>query len=265
MMGEVLEAPADSPFMPGTRVVLRGNGRADLNLMWGGHCSQALRLPQDLQVVPDGVRDEDAVLAGLAAISYHAVKAANLERGQRIVVVGLGIIGQFVARFAAQAGTEVLALDLSPTRVEIANQAVKAKIATQPLATGVKEVFPMGGDVVFDVTGVPGLFGQMMDTLRTIPWDDEPYVGPKVVVTGSYPSDLCLNYQEAFLRQLTILFPRDRQNRDVKDVLNLLAKGKVSFEGILTGIANPDDCQTIYHNLLDDKENSLTYAFRWSG
>ena len=48
------------------------------------------------------------------------MRCAKIELGHRVGIIGLGLLGQLAVQLAAAAGADVLAIDLSPERVELA-------------------------------------------------------------------------------------------------------------------------------------------------
>jgi len=68
--------------------------------------------------VPDGVSAADASTATIASIALHGVRLAEIEPGSRVVVIGLGLVGQLAVRLAQAAGAEVYGIDLDPLAVE---------------------------------------------------------------------------------------------------------------------------------------------------
>ncbi|MGH3186225.1 MAG: bi-domain-containing oxidoreductase [Streptosporangiaceae bacterium] len=62
-------------------------------------------------VVPDAVPPEDAAFATLASIPLHALRLAELGPGAKLVVLGLGLIGQLAARLAMASGCDVAGID----------------------------------------------------------------------------------------------------------------------------------------------------------
>src|SRR4051794_14279276 len=70
--------------------------------------------------VPPSVTLESASLTTIAAIALHGVRLAGVQVGDRIAVVGCGLVGQIACRLLRSAGAEVFALDLDSSRVELA-------------------------------------------------------------------------------------------------------------------------------------------------
>jgi predicted dehydrogenase/threonine dehydrogenase-like Zn-dependent dehydrogenase len=61
--------------------------------------------------VPDGVPAEDAAFATMASIALHGLRLAHVDPGARVVVIGLGLIGQLAARLALASGCSVAGID----------------------------------------------------------------------------------------------------------------------------------------------------------
>jgi predicted dehydrogenase len=61
--------------------------------------------------VPDGVAAADAAFTTIASIALHGLRLAEAGPGSKIVVLGLGLIGQLAARLALAAGCEVAGID----------------------------------------------------------------------------------------------------------------------------------------------------------
>ena len=103
--GIVLESGAAvTGVRPGQLVATGGAGRAN-------H-SEFQAVPGLLcATVPDGVPAGDAAFTTIAAIALHGLRLAEVGPGSKVVVLGLGLIGQLAARLAAAAGCEVAGID----------------------------------------------------------------------------------------------------------------------------------------------------------
>lgn len=91
---------------PGDLVVTGGAG-------WANH-AEFQAVPGLLCArVPDGVPEADAAFATIAAIALHGLRLAEVGPGAKVVVVGLGLIGQLAARIAMASGCDVAGVDLA--------------------------------------------------------------------------------------------------------------------------------------------------------
>ncbi|MCL4865705.1 MAG: zinc-binding dehydrogenase, partial [Gemmatimonadales bacterium] len=72
--------------------------------------------------VPDEVSTEDAASATVGAIALQGIRQADLELGQVVVVVGLGLIGLLEVQMARAAGAIVIAVDPQEGRQRLARE-----------------------------------------------------------------------------------------------------------------------------------------------
>lgn len=107
--GVILEVgPGVEGLEVGDRVAAAGAGHAEV-----------LCVPRNLLArVPDGVPAESACFATVAAIALHGLRLAECQLGERVAVVGLGLIGLITVQLARAAGLAVCGFDLDPGRVE---------------------------------------------------------------------------------------------------------------------------------------------------
>jgi predicted dehydrogenase/threonine dehydrogenase-like Zn-dependent dehydrogenase len=112
--GVVLEAADDCPGLAAGDLVACGGGgyanHAELNFV-----------PRNLLArVPDGVRADQAAFATLGSIALHGVRQADVRLGDRVVVIGLGLVGLMAVQLARAAGAGVLAIDVDPDACALA-------------------------------------------------------------------------------------------------------------------------------------------------
>jgi threonine dehydrogenase-like Zn-dependent dehydrogenase len=79
-----------------------------------------MRQSDSLAVVPDGVADEDAVFAHLYALSSLCYRKAWFQPGERVAVVGVGLLGLGAVALGPLYGARVAAVANSPLRLEMA-------------------------------------------------------------------------------------------------------------------------------------------------
>ncbi len=73
--------------------------------------------------VPADVPATDAAFATIASIPLHALRLADAGPGSKVVVIGLGLIGQLAARLAMAAGCDVAGIDPAGYAREVASGA----------------------------------------------------------------------------------------------------------------------------------------------
>jgi len=102
-------------FQVGQRVACAGGGYAV-------HAEYGV-VPQNLLApLPDNVDFEAAAFATLGAIALHGFRLAEPQLGERIAVIGLGLLGLLAVGIANAAGCQVFGVDLDPARVALAQR-----------------------------------------------------------------------------------------------------------------------------------------------
>lgn len=103
---------------------------------------------ESLHALPDGVPASRAVLAASMETALNALWDAELKAGDRVAVVGAGVIGLLVAYLAARhPGVELQVVDVDPRKAEAAN-ALGLSLVPPAAARG-------AADVVVHATGSP--------------------------------------------------------------------------------------------------------------
>lgn len=70
--------------------------------------------------VPDGVSAEQAAYATVGSIALQGIRNANVQLGESVAVIGLGLIGQLAVQILKSAGCRVLGFDVSEARASLA-------------------------------------------------------------------------------------------------------------------------------------------------
>ncbi len=112
--GEVLAVGEEAmEFAVGDRVACAG-------LNFANH-AEIDYVPRNLAVkLPAGLAYDAACFVTVGAIAMQGVRLANLQLGDRVIVMGLGLVGQIAAQLVRCAGATVIATDLDPSKVELA-------------------------------------------------------------------------------------------------------------------------------------------------
>src|ERR1700721_729565 len=72
--------------------------------------------------IPDNVSFDHACFTTLGSIALNGVRIANISLGERVAVIGLGLVGQLVAQLARLQGGFIVATDLRAERVDLARR-----------------------------------------------------------------------------------------------------------------------------------------------
>jgi predicted dehydrogenase/threonine dehydrogenase-like Zn-dependent dehydrogenase len=130
-----------SGFKVGQRVACAGGGYAV-------HAEYSV-VPRNLLVpLPKAVDFESASFATLGAIGMHGLRLSQPQVGERVAVIGLGLLGLLTAQIASAAGCEVFGVDLDPARVRLA---LSLGLSAAPRSRAVVAAKAATGNRGFDV------------------------------------------------------------------------------------------------------------------
>ncbi len=89
----------------------------------GSHANHAevVCVPKNLIVrIPEGVGTDQAAFATLGAIAMQGVRQADARVGERILVIGLGLVGLLTLQILKASGCKVFGTDLDPSKLDLA-------------------------------------------------------------------------------------------------------------------------------------------------
>jgi len=116
LAGRVLEVGSNmSGLNVGDRVACGGAGYAN-------H-SEINYVPKNLMVkIPDGVDDIDASFVTVGAIALQGVRQTDPKLGEKIAVMGLGLLGQLTVQLLKANGCKVIGSDIDPDKLALAKK-----------------------------------------------------------------------------------------------------------------------------------------------
>lgn len=104
----------------GTRKVKVGDRVACAGGGYAVHAEFAV-VPENLIThLPDSVDFETGAFTTLGAIALHGFRLAQIQVGETVAVIGLGLLGQLTVQLALAGGCKVLGVDLEEPRVDLA-------------------------------------------------------------------------------------------------------------------------------------------------
>ena len=244
--GRVIEVgPRARDFQVGDLVACAG----------AGHASHAeiVSVPSNLCArVPAGVSARAAAMTTIAAIALHGIRIGDVVVGERVLVVGCGLVGQITCQLLAAAGAVTIGVDLDAERCEAARRAGAdhVVVAGEGAAdTVMRLVGGVGVDTALvtaaSQTNVPLLLAA--DTLRDrgtlVIVGDVPVELPRAAlfqkelllrVSRSYgPGRYDTEYEERGL-DYPIGYVRWTEQRNMQAVLELQAQGRLRLDELVS-------------------------------
>jgi 2-desacetyl-2-hydroxyethyl bacteriochlorophyllide A dehydrogenase len=220
-------------------------------------------------IIPDEITDRSAAWSKLSTITQTGVRRAHMEMGDRVVVIGLGPLGQLITQYARIMGAaDVLAIDRVPGRLAMAAE----HGATQTYAGNVADALDFvldhtngrRADIVFDVTGHYAVLPLALNLARnfgTLMLIGDPSHPGKQVLTG-----------DVLTRQIAIRGSHNEKladgriwdaSKQIELFYNYVARGQMRVDDLITSVHPPSEAAAVYAQLLKDRSQAVGVAFDW--
>lgn len=261
--------PGVNGFAEGDRVACAGSNIAS-------H-AQVLRVPVTLAVkIPDKVSYEAASFATLGGIALHTIRTANLTFGERVVVLGLGLLGQLAVQILNAAGCRVFGIDVAPGKVAMALEygahggavinrddvAGKVRQFTNGLGADAVLIFAsadsnepieMAAELARDrgKLVVPGLVG--LDIPRKLFYEKEL----DFVVSRAWGAGMNDPTYEAGRSDYPLSYVRWTAERNLAHVLELMSDGRLVVEQLITHRFALDNAIEAYEMILKGQQPTV--------
>ncbi len=224
--------------------------------------------------VPKGVEGKYLVFTRMAGVSISALRSSSVQPGDTVVVIGMGLVGNFAAQLFQMAGAEVMVADLSDLRLEKARACGIEQMvnpASENLEAAVMDwTDGEGARVVVEAIGVSEVVNQAV-ALAGRHGEVILLGSPRAPATFDVTPMLLRIHLEA-IRMVGALEWRWPQHetervRDItanyRQIAGWIAEGRLVVEPLLTHLASPADCQAIYEGVTGKKEEYLGAVFDW--
>lgn len=235
--GEILEVGTnvDAAYRPGRRVIVMPytncgectscrKGRLNacrynktLGVQQDGGFAEEIVLPAQKLILNDTLPAHRLALVEPLSVGFHAVERGRVTKGDRVVVLGCGMIGMGVLIAAVAKGAEVIAVDLSEEKRALASTfgAIETIDAgSQDVVAKVSELTGDDGvDVAFEAVGLPATFTQAIELAC---------FGGRVVYVGYSKAPVTYQTQFFNLKELDIMGSRNALMQDFRNVVSHL-------------------------------------------
>lgn len=268
---EVISAPANDrgikardrcavePYLNCGRCIAcrRGRGNCCENMrVLGVHIDGGMReqfaLPVSKLHKSEKLSLDQLALVETLGIGAHAVQRGQVERGERVLVIGAGPIGLSVIQFAIEAGARVMVMDISDDRLAFCRSQLGVA-ATIKAGDDALERVKAANDgelptAVFDATGNPGSMMKSFDFVA--------HAG-RLVFVGLFQGDVTFHDPLFHRREMTILASRNALPADFGRIIASIEAGRIDTTPWITHRASADAMIGSFDSWLDPASRCL--------
>lgn len=219
----------------------------------GGLAPKMAIRPDMVLKVPDNVTDDEVAMVEPTAVGLHAIHLADIKIGDKVLVIGGGIIGLVTAMLAKLEGASYVAL--SETNKARGEKAVRLGVADQWFdAKDTKMVEKLvtmtngGFDIVLDCCGNSPAVGTALMTVRP---------GGKTILVGISLGTVTIPAVVAVMKELTIQGAIAYTKEEFQTCIDLMASKKIDMTKFVDDIVGLADVQKAYERLTSGTDDAV--------
>lgn len=211
-----------------------------------GGMQELLSVPIELLIPAQNLGDDEMAVVEPLAIGAHAIRRAQLQKGETIVVIGCGPIGIGIMKLAWIKGAKVIAIDMHEGRLDYAKEMIGVNHTVMGGPEAVAKISEItNGDMctaVFDATGHKGALESGPDYMAH---------GGRYVLVGLSKGELTFTHPAIHAKETSLLCSRNATLEDFKHVIAVLEKGEFPTDSFITHNVPCDDMISHFDTWLD--------------
>ncbi len=229
--------------------------------------AEFVAIPENLAVI---VKDElflkQASLTAIGAIAMQGIRRANLQLGEKVCVIGMGLIGQLALQLAKLAGCSVIGVDILDERLALAEKLGCDKVVnvqsnvlqeiaffTEHYGVDATIITAAGSGVIIDqamaITRRKGKVVLVGDV--KLDFQREFFYSKEIdfLISCSYGPGRYDNVYEKDGVDYPYSYVRWTENRNMQLFVNLIEDKKINIDPIITEQFALNDAQQAYNSL----------------
>ena len=217
--------------------------------------------------IPSETNEKEAAYTVLGSIALHGLRLSETSLGSKVVVVGLGIVGQLVCRLGEAQGSEVFGIDPDEMR-RGDNQNFYASIDDLPIDEADAVIITAASESNEPIEAATKIARNKAkivvvgDIPLNISRNEFYYKELELVVSKSYGPGRYDKQYEVLGNDYPIEYVRWTENRNFEAFLKLLSQKQISIKDLITKEVEFTESPEIY-NSFRNEEKPLSILLRY--
>jgi len=194
-----------------------------------GGMQELINVPSNLLLKVNTLDYEQIAAIEPLAIGAHAIRRANIQKDEFVLVVGAGPIGIGIMRFAQLQGAQVIAMDVNEQRLSFVKEKLGIKFTVNALRQAPKQINQITNDdgctAVFDASGNKKALESGVQYMAH---------GGRYVLVGLFKGDLSFSHPFIHSKETTLLCSRNATMEDFQHVISVLENNQFSMDAFIT-------------------------------
>lgn len=225
-----------------------------LSLTNSGGLAEYLSCRSDMvKKIPDKVTFQDATLVEPSAVSLHAINLANIKVGDKVLIIGGGIIGLMAAEFAKLNGASYIAL--METNMKRARKALKYGVINEIFNASDSNVISKalkktngGYDKVIECCGNQYAVSEAIMSVKP---------GGTIVLVGVSMTPISVPMVSSVMREVTMKGAIAYTEAEFETCIELIEKKIINVHKYIDKRVNLEKVQEAYLDLISGKTDNI--------
>jgi predicted dehydrogenase len=223
-----------------------------------GNHAEYVSVNQNLCVrIPDNTDIKESAFTVLGSIALHGLRLSETSLGSRVVVIGLGIVGQLVCRLAEAQGSEVIGIDPDEERTEGNKNFFTSieKASIQNVDSVIITAATSSNEPIEVATKIARNKAKIVvvgDIPLNISRNEFYYKELELVVSKSYGPGRYDKQYEVLGKDYPIEYVRWTENRNFEAFIKLLSQGQIHLLDLVSEEVSFDEAPSVYKKFMEE-------------
>ena len=223
-----------------------------------GNHAEYVSVNQNLCVrIPDNTDIKESAFTVLGSIALHGLRLSETSLGSKVVVIGLGIVGQLVCRLAEAQGSEVIGIDPDEKRTEGNKNYFTSidKASIQDVDSVIITAATSSNEPIEVATKIARNKAKIVvvgDIPLNISRNEFYYKELELVVSKSYGPGRYDKQYEVLGKDYPIEYVRWTENRNFEAFIKLLSQGQIHLLDLVSEEVSFDESPSVYKKFTEE-------------
>ncbi len=214
--------------------------------------------------LPDDISDEEAAILSVVCIGMHGARRSGASIDKKVLILGLGLIGQFAAQGARALGACCHGIDKIDIRLEKAKE-LSCEMVFDGKDSGVWDKIAKEApyDIVIETTGSNMLLDYALKYLAGERNEEREMMRQGVIYLMGGRDKIEYTNMLAHPKEAILMHSSHHTRKEVYEALRLKRLGIIKIAPLITHRFSPDEAPEVYKRLLNGDPKILGCVFKW--
>lgn len=223
----------------------------------GGYAEYTSCRPDMVKKIPDNITDDEAAMVEPSAVALHAVNLADIKIGNKVLIIGGGIIGLMSAEFSKLAGASYVSM--LETNEKRGQKAIKYGNVDEFYDAKDPNVIPSliektgGFDIVIECCGSSPAVSEAIMAVKP---------GGTIILVGVSLEPITIPTVVSVLSEVKMQGAIAYTEFEFDNVINLISNKKINVSKYIDATVSLDEAQKSFERLTSGTDDAVKIIFK---